>query len=218
MIADKKMKIGLIVQSFAPLFLILLVKNYDNRFIEIVYGLLNNHKSVIESSLLIELIPNFIFSIICILVLAFAIISYKSFNDSQNRDYKSHGELIANVHNCNDMSINFFVTYIMPLCSDKVESFRDILVFTLVIGIIFLLMYKTNLYYQNPILVILGYEIFKFTFDYTDNSQLQGKEFIGVSKEVLTNGTVIKWKYISDGVFIVFKENISDTVRAAAKE
>ena len=74
------------------------------------------------------------------------------------------------------------------------------------------------MYYQNPILVILGYEIFKFTFDYTDNSQLQGKEFIGVSKEVLTNGTVIKWKYISDGVFIVFKENISDTVRAAAKE
>ena len=218
MIADKKMKIGLIVQSFAPLFLILLVKNYDNRFIEIVYGLLNNHKSVIESSLLIELIPNFIFSIICILVLSFAIISYKSFNDSQNRDYKSHGELIANVLNCNDMSINFFVTYIMPLSSDKVESFRDILVFTLVIGIIFMLMYKNNLYYQNPILVILGYEIFKFTFDYTDNSQLQGKEFIGVSKEVLTNGTVIKWKYISDGVFIVFKENISDTVRAAAKE
>ena len=218
MIADKKMKIGLIVQSFAPLFLILLVKNFDSRLIELVYGLFHNRKSVIESSLLMSLIPNLFFSIICILVLAVGFISYKSFNDSQKRDYKSHGELITNVHNCNDVSINFFVTYVVPLYSDNVESFRDILVFTLIIGIIFLLMYKTNLYYQNPILVILGYEIFKFTFDYTDNSQLQGKEFIGVSKEELTNGTVIKWKNISDGVFIVFKENISDTVRAAAKE
>ena len=218
MIADKKMKIGLIVQSFAPLFLILLVKNYDNRLLELLCGLVRNHKSAIESSVVMNLIPNFMFSFICFLVLSFGLLSYKSFSDSQNRDYKSHGELIANVHNCNDVSINFFVTYIMPLSSDKVESFRDMLVFALIIGIIFLLMYKTNLYYQNPILVILGYEIFKFTFDCTDNSRLQGKEFIGVSKENLTNGTVIKWKYISDGVFIVFKENISDTVRAAAKE
>ncbi|MDY2636833.1 MAG: anti-phage protein KwaA [Phascolarctobacterium sp.] len=218
MIADKKMKIGLIVQSFAPLFLILFVKNYDNTFLELLCGLFQNHKSAIESSLLVKLLPNFLFSFICFLVLSYGFISYRSFNDSQNRDYKSHGELIANVQNCNDVSINFFVTYIMPLSSDKVETFRDMLVFTLIIGIIFLLMYKTNLYYQNPILVILGYEIFKFTFDCTDNSRLQGKEFIGVSKENLTNGTVIKWKYISDGVFIVFKENISDTVRAAAKE
>ena len=56
MIADKKMKIGLIVQSFAPLFLILLVKNFDSRLIELVYGLFHNRKLGIESSLLMNLI------------------------------------------------------------------------------------------------------------------------------------------------------------------
>ena len=97
------------------------------------------------------------------------------------RNNASKGEKIKVGENISDVSVTFFVTYVIPLLMDDLDSTRGILLFLCVLSMMLLMMRNTQLCYQNPILSMAGYRIFRFTFEETIDAELKGKECIGVT-------------------------------------
>ena len=75
------------------------------------------------------------------------------------------------------------------------------------ISFVIILMWRTNLYYQNPVLTILGYTSFSFEMGKSDDKRLEGKECIGITKNKINGSGVIKYQRIADNVFVVYDKN-----------
>ena len=58
-----------------------------------------------------------------------------------------------------------------------------------------ILLYRTSLFYANPVLAILGYHVYDFHFH--DNTDLQG-QYIGLSKGIITGQETIEYKKITE--------------------
>ena len=87
---------------------------------------------------------------------------------------------------------------------DDINELRGFIIFFIVMALLFILMWKTNLYYQNPILTILGYKVYSFKFENTQLIEFSDKDCIGITKNLkLKNGMTIKEAYITDNVFLI---------------
>ena len=93
--------------------------------------------------------------VISVVVLIGAII-YFSFKRDQHLGFASKGEKIKVGENISDVSVAFFVTYVIPLLMDDLDSPRGILLFLCVLSMMLLMMRNTQLCYQNPILSMAG--------------------------------------------------------------
>lgn len=71
---------------------------------------------------------------------------------------------------------------------------------------LFALMWKTNLFYQNPVLTLLGYEVFSFKFETTQLTEYSEKECIGITRGIVGRGNSIKRQKISDNVFLIYED------------
>jgi len=61
---------------------------------------------------------------------------------------------------------------------------------------------KTNLYYQNPILVILQYRVYRFSF--VDNEEdREEKEYIGITSNKISSSNTIGYKTIEDNIMFI---------------
>lgn len=87
-----------------------------------------------------------------------------------------------------------------------INTGKGILVFGILMVMLFALMWKTNLYYQNPVLTILGYEVFSFQFESTQLSEYRNKGRIGITRGTVRTGHSIKRQKISDNVFLVYED------------
>ena len=67
-------------------------------------------------------------------------------------------------------------------------------------------MWKTNLYYQNPVLTVLGYEVFSFKFETTQLTEYREKECIGITRSTVSEVHSIKKQKISDNVFLIYED------------
>lgn len=92
--------------------------------------------------------------------------------------------------------VTLFSVIIVP-----VNSFRDFIVFSLLIVVICVCYLKTNLYYSNPIFAALGYRI--YTVD--SNSKKLPNGSIAIYKGQLQK-TDVKSYHISDNVYYLEKE------------
>ena len=63
---------------------------------------------------------------------------------------------------------------------------------------------KTNLYYQNPVLIILKYKVYKFKF--VDYEHLPDGEYIALIRGNLDRRNTIEYKKIEDNVLVIRKE------------
>ena len=202
-----RLKIALICQSFSILFIILLVK----------YCSLDHLRLVREFFLSWDLgktfrHPSFGPLLICFMSLALVIYSgvcLPAFSGTQKRGLQGYGEMMCNIHEMKESGASFFMTFLLPLLIEDLSSIRGLLVYLIVISVVFLVLYKSNLYYQNPILTILGYRVFSFsvTNAYEPGGLKTGEEYIGITrKHMVTGEAAIRWKYISDNVYIVYNE------------
>lgn len=78
---------------------------------------------------------------------------------------------------------------------------QGLLVFFVIIILIVALLVKTDLFYANPILMLLGYKVIRFNF--THNSKFGGKEVIGICPSRINYNKVIKYKIITDAVILM---------------
>lgn len=108
----------------------------------------------------------------------------------------------------NDCGATFLVTYVLPLLTDDVSSFRGLIVFLIMIIMVIMLLSKSNTFYQNPVLAAMGYRTFSFEFsDPNRDIKYPGKIYIGITYgKQIKEEEVIKRKYISDDVFLIYND------------
>lgn len=205
------MKRALIIQSFAPLFVIQFIKYFDEK----LFYLVPKFFSLVTSDFFLSfekmwnhpLFITMILEIICLLLIVYSIITFFYFSSSQKNGYESKGESLISIEKVQDTGATFFMTYVLPMAMDDLNKWRGLVVFFFLMLILYLLMSKTNLYYQTPVLTILGYEVFSFKFESTQLSDYKDRVCIGISRGKISVGKSIKRKKISDNVFFIY-ENV----------
>lgn len=209
MIENKSMKRKLIIQSFAPLFLILAIKNFTCELCGLGGRLAQCFEEQgWEALRRIPCHPLFltcVLEVICVAWVVYAVASIYSFRNLQTANFRSQGEKLEKVQKISDSGVTFFVTYVLPMVLDDIGTLNGFLIFVFLMAMLCVLMWKTNLYYQNPVLTILGYNVISFEFDNTELRDFQNRECIGITKGDISAGAVIKRQYITDNVFLVYK-------------
>lgn len=100
---------------------------------------------------------------------------------------------IIKIEDQNYEHLTFLTTYIIPFLRVKLEG-RDLLVTTLLLIIIGAIFIRTNLFYKNPTLALLGYKLYK-----VDTEKDNG--LILISKEYLKIGDKVHYIHLSDNVY-----------------
>lgn len=135
-------------------------------------------------------------SCICIVFVIFGGIGYWWFIDSLN-NAKNLPVKILECESVNYENLSFLATYIIPLVCFPMETDREIFVMFSVIVIIGCIFVKTNLYYTNPSLILLGFNVYKVKTD----SQKKFVKGIVIVKGKLDKDESIKYLSLSDNVY-----------------
>lgn len=93
--------------------------------------------------------------------------------------------------------LTFLTTYIIPFLRVKLEG-RDLLITILLLIIIGAIFIKTNLFYKNPTLALLGYKLYKVDTEKTSN-------LIFISKDDLALGDNVHHMLLHNNVYFVKK-------------
>jgi hypothetical protein len=104
---------------------------------------------------------------------------------------------ITKIEDQNYEHLTFLTTYIIPFLRVKLEG-KDLVVTILLLIIIGAIFIKTNLFYKNPTLALLGYKLYK-----VDTEKSNGLIFI--SKENLKLGDKVHHILLNDNVYFVKK-------------
>lgn len=186
------LKTKLMLQSMLPMFLIIFVLNLNFSFETSIL-------EFIKANLL--LLISEIFILILILYSIFIIRDFKYFSSIS-------GDLPHKVHEVTEekeAGLSFFLTYVLPLSVYDLSDVKTFFSFFVVISLIFVLMSKTNLYYANPILCIIGYRVYRLKYKNDDS------EKIVVSLDEIKDSVYITGKKISDNIILgKIKESIND--------
>lgn len=205
-----KLKRSLILQSFAPLFFLLFVKNFKFQHIGLAFKFfsrfLDGDFLVITTVLKHKDFLILVVVGICIVWLILSIHAYLQFSDFQTTGFEEDDEMEIKEYTT-DAGVGFFMTFVLPLVLDNLDEFQDFLVFLFMITLVIILMWRTNLYYQNPVLTILGYRTFSFEIKNPEDDRLKGNDYIGITKKEIKGDGIIKYQYIADDVFVVYDKN-----------
>jgi hypothetical protein len=104
---------------------------------------------------------------------------------------------ITKIEDQNYEHLTFLTTYIIPFLRVKLEG-RDLVVTILLLIIIGAIFVKTNLFYKNPTLALLGYKLYKVDTEKTNN-------LIFISKEELSQGDSVHHILLHNNVYFVRK-------------
>ncbi len=176
------MKFKLSIQSFFPLYLLLLIFNFNkwNDFTSVEEFWLYNWYVVVMK-------------ILMILLIIMSIIFYFSFNSFKKYGNETHTK-VDKAKNINEESLLFFVTFIIPICFSEFTVLNQSICCIITLSLILLLLMRTTLYYKNPILTLLKYNLYEI--------KTEGKEIIAITKSTIKEENYIIKKKISDNVYI----------------
>lgn len=205
-----KLKYSLILQSFAPLFLLLLVKYFRIHLISLVFEFIDRLVHGDFSAFVMAIKhKDFLLLIVagvCIAWLILSVRAYLQFTDFQMTGFEEDNEMEIK-GDTTDTGLGFFMTFVLPLVLDDLGSLQDFLMFLIMMIFVIILMWRTNLYYQNPVLTILGYRTFKFEIKNPEDKRFEGNEYIGITMKKIKGTGTIKYQYIADDVFVIYDKN-----------
>lgn len=210
---NTKVKRSLIIQSFAPLFLILTIKHFNiceyyTLVRKFLISVSQSGAGAIKQAIIHPLFGEFVVFLIGICWLFITVSIAFGFKAMQNAGFKSAGEQIIIDDKNNDSSATFLVTYVLPLLTDNLGNLRELIAFLVLLTMVLILMINSKTFYQNPVLAALKYRTFSFKFVNPDSDiEDDEKVYIGITRGTpITEKAVIKRKYISDGVFLVYND------------
>ena len=192
------MKKELIILSLSPLFLLTLLQYFPFEKI----GVVLTH--FFDVQMILKHLPLYIGSWICLFWILVSIIIFVKFVWFQKYDVTG-GYEVQNVVEEKDAGLNFFLALILPLLVNDITTWNGLFMMILLVVIIVCLLDKTNLYYQNPVLVILNYKVYRFSF--TDNEYATAEEYIAIARDDINNDDTIEYKKIEDNVLIIRKSS-----------
>ena len=192
------MKKELIILSLSPLFLLTLLQYFPFEKI----GVVLTH--FFDVQMILKHLPLYIGSWICLFWILVSIIIFVKFVWFQKYDVTG-GYEVQNVVEEKDAGLNFFLALILPLLVNDITTWNGLFMMILLVVIIVCLLDKTNLYYQNPVLVILNYKVYRFSF--TDNEYATAEEYIAIARDDINNDDTIEYKKIEDNVLVIRKSS-----------
>ena len=148
-----------------------------------------------------ELISSNKVSLFALFMMILGAFYYFSFNRAFTKGATLLPKKIIAIKNLNSDTLSFLATYLIPLACydmDKPRSFIVLMVLLLLIGWIYI---KTNLFYTNPTLAVLGFKVYMIDTDGT-------KEMIVVIKETLKKGDYILPRQIDDKIYYSKKSTL----------
>lgn len=188
------MRKKLMIQSLSPLALLTIVRNFS-------FVTRDDTGTCLTSTMFWEY--NKILLIVmavCVIWIILAGWYYVMFMAFKFTDKKS-GYTIKIIDEDEEASLNFFMTLIIPLLIDEVHSIQGALTLLIIIILMCILLFKTSLFYANPVLAILGYSVYIFKFE--NNTECPKDEYIGLSRSKINNKCAIEYKKITDKVFYI---------------
>ena len=203
---DKPLKTGLIFISFAPLSLLLLIKNFNMEsykyvICRIMY--LIKGGNIYRSTCVMPIIDTLIM-LICSISLIIAIVFYFQVMRGQKYGFCEDKD-IENISYNTELSMDFFVAYIIPMVM-KIDTARDFIVIVLIVCFLERLINNTDYYYCNPILTLLKYNTFSFNFK--DEKNVKN---IGITYGKLKSEIPMKYKKICENVYFIYNIKIQKT-------
>lgn len=174
--------------------LLTLIRNSSVDFVDSSGDKLSWDQFIAENGLLLIVLGA------CMMWVLLAAAYYVSFAAFKWSDVESGYEIVG-VEEQEGAGLNFFLTLIVPLVIDDVGTVQGCLSFTLVIAIICCLLHKTNLFYANPILAVLGYRVYEFSFK--SNKNYGGTKCIGLCKGIVREGQTVEYKIITEKVLYI---------------
>ena len=182
------LKLSLYCISLWILMFMLIVLKIDVSMIDAKHGL-NTLKEFLCAN---------IFSWVCICIILVGLMGYVYFKDY----LKNAKRLPVEIEECESVNyenLSFLATYVIPLVCFPMETDREIFVLFAVITIIGCIFVKTNLYYTNPSLVLMGFNV------YSVKCKNGGafKNGIVIVKGKLKVKDIIKYMSLSDNVYFV---------------
>lgn len=146
--------------------------------------------------ILLEFLESNVFSFICFIIIILGLIGYWYFKDS----LKNAKRLPVEIQTCESVNyenLSFLATYVIPLVCFPLENKREIFVLFTVIIIIGCIFIKTNLYYTNPSLVLLGFNVYSVQ---CKDKKGFGSGIVIVRGRLVVNDS-IQYMSISDNVY-----------------
>ena len=203
---NKYLKWFLIMQSFLPLFILVIIRCSSKARWKLIFDFIRELSQGKGEAIEIALTHSEIFatSLLCISVLMLigGLCIYRFFKKHQTSGFQEEATKIVVDADMTENSVAFFITYITPLVLDDIDEGRGFFSFFTIAALVILLMRNTNLYYQNPFLTILGYKSFCFHFEGENETAA-----IAITRGDFDATKLIKRKRISDNVYLVYNKN-----------
>lgn len=207
---DKKLKLFLVLQSFCPLFLLIFIKYVGNGdlIIRFFAGFFRCDWSVIGKAWKSSSLGSVVITALCVAWFLITAIVALGFKKLQSGGYDHNGEMIVIGSEKKDSGVTFLVTFILPLLVEDVSTLREFTFFIVLLAMVILLLMRSDLFYQNPVLVALKYKTYEFQFVNPYKDVRENKTYIGLSKgDIPSDKEIIKRKYIADDVFLIYNDN-----------
>ncbi|WP_110975569.1 anti-phage protein KwaA [Acinetobacter sp. WCHAc060042] len=105
---------------------------------------------------------------------------------------------VIKVENISFEHLTFLATYIVPLMGFNFSSDKFKLVFSILLVVIGVMYIKTNMFYANPSLALMGFSIYRVEADFRSNDR---KSVIVLSLNKIKEGSNVTYIKLDDNVY-----------------
>lgn len=189
---DIKRKVRLYVISLGLLFVF---------FIVLTFNFTIAFDEIFTSAGLWKLVQENPLALISLLMILYSIYAYKSFEF----DLKGSTEIpfeIIKIKSVNYEHLTFLATYVVPLISFDFGSIRQIIVLSILLAVMGIIYVKTDLFYANPSLALLGYHIYEVDGNFK-NGKREG--IVLITRRKLAAGEKCHYVKLDDRIYYVSK-------------
>lgn len=188
--SNTRRKVDLYLLSLGLLFIFFIIINVD---IPLCFG---------ESCSFIgwkNLLTSNSISIVSLTLLGYCVFAYKRFDF----DLKGATELpfeIKKIESVNFEHLTFLATYVVPLISFDFGSNRQMIVLVLLLIVMGVIYLKTDLFYANPSLALLGFQIYKADGSFKNGNR---EGLILIARERLNQNQKVSYIRLDDRIYYV---------------
>lgn len=151
---------------------------------------------------LYELTTSNIIPIFCLVALIIGLIAFLDFR-FQMKGTPELSFKVTELENIDYEHLTFLTTYIIPLVCFQFENLRYIITFIVILFVIGLIYIRTDLFYANPTLAILGFRIYKISGEFRNGEIRNGK--ILITKNTLSVDDRIKYFRLDERIYYATK-------------
>ncbi|WP_345790646.1 anti-phage protein KwaA [Brenneria salicis] len=144
------------------------------------------------------LIKTNVVPIICLFLLIYCGIAYRRFKYDTNRSVELPLK-IKKIEKINYEHLTFLATYIIPLITFDFEKERYVFVLAALLVIMGVIYIKTDLFYANPSLALLGFNIYKLDAKFSEGKEKSG--IILITRSQLKEEDMVSYILLDERVY-----------------